>query len=160
MKIVKKTILSFFVIVLFLFSIFFLLNQPHKYTPEKSLKDIKSINIAGQNIRLELALTPEKKSRGLSFHAPLNKDEGMLFIFDYPDKYSFWMKDMNFPIDIIWIGEDNAVSYIKNNATPESFPEAYQPGKDDKEAKYVLEVISGFSKDNKLKVGDKIEFGY
>ena len=46
----------------------------------------------------------------------LKEDEGMLFVFDHSDKYSFWMKDMNFPIDIIWIGEDLQIVFIKKNS--------------------------------------------
>ena len=86
---------------------------------------------------------------------PLKENEGMLFVFNHADKYSFWMKDMNFPIDIVWIGEDMHVVYIKKNALPTSYPETFTPNQD---AKYVLEVISSFSEKNNLKVGDKVEF--
>jgi uncharacterized membrane protein (UPF0127 family) len=65
------------------------------------------------------------------------------------------MKNMNFPIDIIWIGEDLRVVYIKKDAKPESYPEAFTPNQD---AKYVLEVFSSFSEKNNLKVGDRVEF--
>ena len=79
----------------------------------------------------------------------------MLFIFEKPGKYYFWMKDMNFPIDMIWIGEDMRVIYIKKNAQPESFPKTYGP---DIDSKYVLEVVAGFSEKNNLKEGDRAEF--
>jgi uncharacterized membrane protein (UPF0127 family) len=67
------------------------------------------------------------------------------------------MKDMNFPIDIIWISEDLNIVYIKKDARPELFPESYRP---ETKAKYVLEVVSGFSEKNNLKVGDRVEFTY
>jgi uncharacterized membrane protein (UPF0127 family) len=122
--------------------------------------DIKYITIAGQELKIDLALTEVDKNRGLSGRPVLNKDEGMLFVFEKPGKLSFWMKDMNFPIDIIWIGEDLKVVYIKKNATPASYPDAFQPGENDKDAKYVLEVVAGFSDKYNLKIGDLAEFRY
>ena len=85
----------------------------------------------------------------------MKKDEGMLFVFNHTGKYPFWMKDMNFPIDIIWIGEDLRVVYIKKDAKPESYPETFTPNQD---AKYVLEVFSSFSEKNNLKEGDRVKF--
>jgi len=77
-------------------------------------------------------------------------------------KYSFWMKDMNFPIDIIWLApfrngdeRDLRIIYIKKDAEPKSYPEAFTPKE---EAMYVLEVFSSFSEKNNLKEGNKVEF--
>jgi len=61
---------------------------------------------------------------------------------------------MNFPIDMIWIGEDMKVIYIKKNAEPESYPETFGP---DANAKYVLEILAGFSDQNNLQVGDSAQ---
>ena len=118
-----------------------------------SLKN--KIKIAGKILKVDLASTPETQEQGLSGRSGLEEDSGMLFIFDNPGKYAFWMKDMNFTIDMIWIGEDLSVIYIKENATPESYPGTFVSNKD---AKYVLEVNALFSKKNNLKVGDKMEF--
>jgi uncharacterized membrane protein (UPF0127 family) len=81
----------------------------------------------------------------------------MLFVFDRPDTYSFWMKDMNFPIDIIWLSSDMKVVYTKKNARPELYPEIYIPKE---KAKYVLEVVAGFSDKNNLQEGDSVLFTY
>ena len=115
------------------------------------------MEIAGVNIKVELALIPETQIQGLSDRQYLNNNEGMLFVFDYPDKYPFWMKSMNFAIDIIWIGKDMNVVYIKKYARPEEYPNTYIP---DKDAKYILEVVAGFSDKNNLQIGDKIKFTY
>ena len=160
MKKTKKLLYSFLVIIFFIASLSYLLHKSPVQPAPKNLSDIKSINIAGQNLNLELAITTEQKNKGLSFRSKIEKDYGMLFVFDYPGKYSFWMKDMNFPIDMIWIGEDQRVVFIKQNASPESYPEVYQPGKNDSSAKYILEVYSGFTKDNNLKVGDVVGLVY
>jgi hypothetical protein len=109
------------------------------------------VQIAGQEISVELASTTAEQNKGLSGRSELLENSGMLFVFDQPGKHSFWMKDMNFPIDMIWVGEDMKVVYIKKNATPETYPEAFTP---DTDAKYVLEISAGFSDKNGLKVGD------
>ena len=144
----KKNIPSFVLAVVF-FILLFVIPKEHR--------NIKAIQIMGQNIRVNLATTDAAREQGLSGRENLKEDEGMLFVFDYPDKYSFWMKDMNFPIDMIWIGENKEIIYIKKNARPESFPESYGPTAD---SKYVLEIVSGLSSKNNLKEGDKVEFKY
>ena len=130
------------------------MNQPSN---DFKLENIKYVKIAGQEVKVELAFTLEARTQGLSNRKELKKGEGMLFIFERLGNYPFWMKDMNFPIDIIWIGEDMKVVYIKKDARPESYPEAYGPQKEDKNAKYILEVVSGFSDKNNLKIGDEVE---
>ena len=132
--------------------IFFLIGY-HFWTA----RNIKYIKIAGGNIKVELALTPEDQAQGLSNRSELLENEGILFVFEHPGKYPFWMKDMNFAIDIIWIGNDMRVVYIKKYARPEEYPNTYVPNKD---AKYVLEVVSGFSDKNNLQAGDRVEFTY
>ena len=143
---------SIFIIIFFFLAGFFLINQPSK---NLKAENIKEVEIAGVNIKVELALIPETQIQGLSDRQYLNNNEGMLFVFDYPDKYPFWMKSMNFAIDIIWIGKDMNVVYIKKYARPEEYPNTYIP---DKDAKYILEVVAGFSDKNNLQVGDKIKF--
>ena len=126
---------------------------------------IRYVRIAGVNIRVDLALTSTEQERGLSGRNILNNNEGMLFIFKYPGHYPFWMKDMNFPIDMIWLGEDLKVIYIKKDARPESYPATYGPEDVPTQVgiptevgtKYVLEVVSGFSDKNNLQVGDRAE---
>ena len=104
-----------------------------------------------------MALTDTKREQGLSARVVLAENNGMLFIFDRSGVYPFWMKDMNFPIDIIWLDENLKVVYIKKDARPESYPDVYGS---EKKAKYVLEVSSGFSEKNNLKVGDGVDFTY
>lgn len=145
---------SFVIVIIFLVTTFFLISQVSKtYSPA----NIKIVKIAGQNIKVDLALNSREHKHGLSGRNKLGGDEGMLFVFNHFGKYPFWMKDMNFAIDIIWISEDLKVVYIKKEARPESYPEQYIP---DENAKYVLEVVSGFADENNLKVGDRVEFGY
>lgn len=88
-----------------------------------------------------LAETPAQLERGLSGTKHLGSNEGMLFVFDHDAKWSIWMKDMNFPIDIIWMDQDKKVVHIVKNASPDNYPqERFTPKSD---ARYVLEVPAG-----------------
>ena len=122
---------------------------------ETGVKTNPLVQIGGQNISVEIANTDAKRELGLSGHATLSDTQGMLFAFDRVGVYPFWMKDMLFPIDIIWIDSNSKVLYIQKDAKPESFPEAFGPNKD---SAYVLEVNAGFSDKNNLKIGDEVKF--
>ena len=154
----KRNLLAFVIVILFIVVVFFLINknifkinlENFKYT------DIKFVKIAGQSIKVDLALTEAEREQGLSGREELRDNEGMLFIFSVRDGSAFggeqaskfWMKDMNFPIDKIWVNEIMKIVYIKKDARPESYPITYGP--DEGYAKYVLEVVSGFSDKNNL----------
>lgn len=112
------------------------------------------VRIAGKDVLVVLADTASKREQGLSGRQKLASGEGMLFVFEKPDIYSFWMKDMLFPIDIVWIDDQYGVVYIQKNADPRSYPDTFLPTLP---AQYVLEVNAGFSEKNNLKVGDKVE---
>ena len=64
----------------------------------------------------------------------------MLFVFPDNDQHGIWMKDMKFPIDIIWISENYNIVHVKKDATPESYPTVF---KNSKPARYVLELPAG-----------------
>jgi len=125
---------------------------------------IKYVKLGGQSVRVDLALSKEAQEKGLAGKDSLDENEGMLFVFSYPATRYFWMKDMNFPIDIIWLvpsegGEEKEakVIYIKKNASPETPLLTFGP---DSPSKYVLEVAAGFLDKNNLKEGDSVLFTY
>ena len=107
---------------------------------------------------VEIADTNEKKILGLGNRDFLGENSGMLF--PYPEKSApgFWMKDMRFPIDIIWINQEMRVSGIVKDFQPcepdELCPVVYP----DKEITYVLEINSGLSDRDGLKEGDFVYF--
>jgi uncharacterized membrane protein (UPF0127 family) len=148
---------SFVLVAVLLIAVFLLVVNFHKNTKIENPQDIKYLKIAGKNIKVELALTEKEQEQGLSGRKELQENSGMLFVFDKADKYPFWMKDMNFSIDIIWFDENLNVVYIKKEAKPESYPESFSSSEN---AKYVLEVNAGFSDKNDLKVGDGVLFTY
>lgn len=118
-------------------------------------KATPSVSISGTRIRVDVATTTLAVRKGLSGRTRLEEDEGMLFIFPVPDIYRFWMPDMNFPIDIIWI-HDGAVADISRNVSNEfdsANPRFYSPRS---KVEQVLEVNAGFAAKHGISVGDPV----
>ncbi len=107
--------------------------------------------------RVELATTAQERSEGLMFRESLEKDKGMLFIFEEEQRYAFWMKNTYIPLDIIWMNKDKQVVFIKKNAQPCERQACgnYAPGK---EALYVLEVNAGSVGSAGINIGDMASF--
>ncbi|MCE9541342.1 DUF192 domain-containing protein [Candidatus Kaiserbacteria bacterium] len=118
-----------------------------------TLSPTKTISIAGTSVRVAIADTPAKREQGLSGQAGLGENEGMLFIFPADGIFSFWMKDMLFSIDILWITADGKVVYMAQNAKPESYPASFMP---DLAARYVLELPAGWAKAHNVSIGDQV----
>ena len=114
-----------------------------------------SVEIAGGTYKVAVADTEQEREKGLGSVSKLPSDTGMLFVFDMPDKYGFWMKDTLIPLDMVWLDSDKRVVYIQKNVLPESFPEVYMPSTP---ALYVLEFNSGFADKHKINIGDLIQF--
>lgn len=106
-------------------------------------------------LNIDIADTPHKQEQGLSGKLDLKDDEGMLFVFNTTETKGFWMKDMLFPIDIIWMDEDLIVVYVDKNLSPDTYPTIFYPPSP---VKYILEVNSGFSDRNNVKIGDELIF--
>jgi len=101
-------------------------------------------------ITVTLAQTNAEITKGLGGKDGLKENEGMLFVFNKPDRYGFWMKDMKFSIDIVWI-ENNKVIFIQKSVSPETYPESFLPTEP---ASMVLELQSGFCDTHGVSVGD------
>jgi hypothetical protein len=67
------------------------------------------VRIGAQTFNVSVAASPPERERGLSGRAALAAASGMWFVFPVPDTYGFWMQDMNFPIDLVWIGPAHQV---------------------------------------------------
>ena len=144
--------LSFIAIVGF---IYFLVNSGRTAAPFAKYIHRSTVSIGGKNIFVDVADTENLREKGLSGRTGIKNDEGMIFIFNGAEIPGFWMKDMNFSIDIIWIGEDWKVVSVSEDLTPESYPEAYYP---DTPVMYVMEVPAGFVKENNVYSGEDIRF--
>ncbi|MFH1047181.1 MAG: DUF192 domain-containing protein [Patescibacteria group bacterium] len=103
-------------------------------------------------VSVDVAASDVTRARGLSGRTSLALDQGLLFLFAQPDKYVFWMKDMNFPLDVIWIKDGEIVDLtldIRPAADGENIP-TFAPLF---EADAVLEVPAGFAQQHGLKLG-------
>ncbi len=119
--------------------------------------DVATATVNRQVIQIEVVQTPKEKEKGLSGRESLPSGEGLLFIYDESGQQQFWMKDMNFPIDIIWIATDYRVIDITKNLTPDTYPQRFTSNKP---AQYVLEVNAGYSDELDIRIGDEFEFNY
>ena len=123
--------------------------------------DAPVVTVGDTSFVVELAVTPAERNLGLSGHPPLADNEGMLFVFENEAKWTFWMKEMLFPLDMLWIDAGCTVVDITENALkpepeqalqdlPRYFPKTL--------AQYVLEVNSGTAEQTGISVGDQITF--
>jgi uncharacterized membrane protein (UPF0127 family) len=117
--------------------------------------------VNGFDVIADIALTGEQKTKGLDVKNNLAENQGMLFVFQQPYRYGFWMIGMKFPIDIIWLDSNGVVTHIEhrlkpcppassNLACPVYFPE--------KDSLYVLETVSGFSMKHNVRLGSHVGF--
>lgn len=114
--------------------------------------------VIGEDVRVavEVAATPATRERGLSGRDELAEGRGMLFLFPQPNKYVFWMKDMRFPIDILWIRGDELVDMtvdVPPPTGPDEILPSYAPLYP---ADKVLEVPAGFAQRFGLRLGESI----
>ncbi len=126
--------------------------------PSAGLQEIakKEIIIGDKRIIVEVADDEKKRAAGLSGKKSLGENEGMLFLYDEPGIYGFWMRGMNFSIDFIWINENKVIDITENAPQPKSNNEEliiYEPsGAINK----VLEVNAGWIEKNNIKIGDEV----
>jgi uncharacterized protein len=127
----------------------------------QSLKVLKIIDSQGNlkaALNIEIADTSEKRSKGLGYRESLATDSGMLFIHERPQKYTYWMKGMNFPIDIMWVLDDEIVDFIENVPPPVEgqTDETLERYSSITEVNKVLETNAGFASELGIRPGDKI----
>lgn len=124
-------------------------------------EDAPIVRIGSAAYVVDLAVKPEERQQGLSGRESLAPDEGMLFVFEEEKPLHFWMKEMLFPLDIIWIdaqcrmvGVAADVPTPPPNAGSDEIPRAQSPSP----ARYVLEVNAGEAERIGLQAGDPVEF--
>jgi len=125
-----------------------------------SAPSTKNITIGGKVIQVQIADTQDKRTKGLSGVSNLDKNSGMLFVFDTKKvSPAFWMKDMIIPLDMIWISNNKIIKIDKDipapaSGTPDTKLTVYSPGQP---IDYVLEVNAGFSNLNSLSIGNTVD---
>lgn len=146
----------------------FPLGEEEREGREKTSTTRVVLSLRDAEIVAEVADTEAERVRGLGGRKKLGANGGVLFVFPRADYHGIWMKDMMFPIDIIWLedatpssspfergrGEGGLrVADIKEHVRPETFPEVFYPKV---KARYVLEVHAGVAQENGLAVGSAL----
>jgi len=129
-------------------------------TANISQKGKVPLSVKTLSIDAVVAKTPAERKKGLSKKETLPLNTGLLFVFEKSGRFGFWMKDMKFAIDIIWIDDNKKIAEITKNIPPEPQKREndltiYRPSND---VMYVLEVNAGLSDFNNLEVGDTVNF--
>lgn len=106
-------------------------------------------------IHAEIADTDALREQGLSDRSSLPADSGMLFVFDTPGQYGFWMKDMDFPLDMVWINADKTVAGVTKDLSPSTYPSVFMPPGP---ISYVLEINAGSAERFGLISGAIVDF--
>ncbi len=113
------------------------------------------LKIDGQTLMVEVATTPAQRQQGLSDRSEMADNQGMLFDFgSNPSSTPFWMKDMKFDLDFIWITDGKVVGITANafaSQLPDNNLPLYYPPEP---INQILEVNAGWAKKNNIAVGD------
>lgn len=145
----KKVLLAFALLLVLAFGMVFAQNR---------LKTKPTAAINNRTFELSIADSQKEKEIGLSETESLAENQGMIFLFDKADYYSFWMKNMTIPIDIIYINGDKIVTIIDNARPPESPNENLTIYTPTEPSDKVLEIKAGLSKTYNFKKGDRVEY--
>jgi uncharacterized membrane protein (UPF0127 family) len=144
------------------------LGQPeHKQQELMISKEVRSgsngyrqvnVTVNGLVLIADIAATDEQMVKGLSVKDSLAENEAMLFVFDNAAEHTFWMKNMKFPIDIIWMDADKTVVHIEHNLQPCSSNLLCPNYKPIEDSLYVLETVAGFAEKHDIAKGTPVHF--
>lgn len=115
----------------------------------------KIVRIGDKTYTLEVAITDGEHEKGLSGRPRLADNRGMLFVFQQEKQECFWMKDMRFNLDIIWLDAKHRVVHTEHDVSPKSYPRTYCPSKP---AAYVIELSAGEAVKADIKRSQIIQF--
>ena len=118
------------------------------------------IVINDKSFKIDVAITNSQKSKGLAKYEKIPNDFGMLFLMGKSDYYTFWMKDMKFAIDIIYIDDNKIVDIFENVEKPNSKSETPRSVKSRFVSNKIFEINSGLSKKYGFKKGDSVKIIY
>jgi uncharacterized protein len=150
-----KPLYIIFVLVLLCSILFFLIFEP-QYDKEVFVNILMP---SGKELTLKQSETIDQITKGLSHEKTLSDYDGMIFVFNQPQTVNFWMKDMNFPLDILYLDENKVVVEIFSQVqpcqvgSPENCPKLKSQNSN---IKYVIEIPSGSYSQYQIEVGKKI----
>jgi|SRR5581483_1453557 len=152
MKNLRVWLVPFLIVASLVFS---LLHQSNYLTCQVNYRQDKNLIVNGSAIQTEVVSSPADLAKGLGGRACIGADEGMLFVFLRPGYYPFWMKDMKFPIDMVWINTNHQAVHIAPDVTPSTYPQSFV---NTQLAQYVLELKAGAANKLGITYGSTINF--
>jgi uncharacterized membrane protein (UPF0127 family) len=123
----------------------------------KVYRNDDQVSMGGRLFKTEVTKSFQEMQKGLGGRECIGENQAMLFNFGKEGQYGIWMKDMKFPIDVLWINDDKKIVAIEKNFTPETYPDNAINEKD-KPASYVLEVKAGTADKLGLILGSPVSF--
>ncbi len=147
-------IIGIFVILIISFLLFLIVRNSFHLANSKN----STVTIDNHAFSVEVVKTVADQEKGLSGRNSLGQNNGMLFLFNHPDIYAFWMRNMKFPLDIIYIRNKKIVNIYKNiptvpsNTDISNIPQV----KPSQPADSVLEINAGYSQKYNFKEGDSV----
>lgn len=118
----------------------------------------KTVRVGSTEIKAEIANNPAQLQQGLSGRPCIEQGQGMLFVFAKPGQYAFWMKDMKFPIDIVWISMEKKAVAIERNVQPNTYPDSKFINDNHHLAQYVIELKANRSNELHMTLGTPVNF--
>jgi len=147
----KKIIIVSFISIV---AVLFIFLDIHPFQRQENQTNV--VEIGSTEIPVEVVKRTEDLEQGLSGRESLNENKGMLFVLPERKIASFWMKDMKFPIDIVWISSDKKVVKVEANVSPSTYPMLFK--NDNELAQYVLELQAIRAKDLNIELGTPVNF--
>jgi len=145
---VRRYAFWFAVLIIVVGTVFF---TYHRFAKEGG----RTLLSADKIFQLEVADDPAERKKGLSGRERLPEDAGLLFVFEQAGQHCFWMKDMRFSIDMLWLDAQKRVIKIQEAVAPETYPNSFCP---DEPAKYVIELNAGVAGQADIVTGSNLQF--
>jgi hypothetical protein len=144
------------VLILFVFiGMFFVSFSTKEFVNTIFDTPLQALTLGTVSIEVAIADNQQTRRQGLSNLSFLPDNKGLFFVFKDSDAHGIWMKDMKFPIDIIWLNEQLQVVDIHKNVSPDTYPESFHPKIP---SRFALEVEAGFSIKHDIKIGNTFIF--
>lgn len=124
-----------------------------------------TVSAHGHQLQAEVVTKEVDKIQGLSDRHCLEEGRAMLFVYDLPGDYCFWMKGMHFPIDMLWLDQDKKIVTIHPNVSPDTYDRRKSPEDNsfasfcpERPAQYILETNAGVAKRFGWELGSTLSF--
>lgn len=125
---------------------------PRNQEASSSLREVAGW-VGKTAVTFEIADTPATRLQGLSGRQVLPENHAVLFDFGHAAYPSMWMKDMHFPLDFIWVDEDQTIVGITTNVAPDTYPQTFAPPEP---ARFVIEVNAGWVDRHQITKGERV----